>query len=75
MPHKKALREQFTLNDDMVVHLPTGAKWIAQPKDPHLAALFMGRLGSVLENGDEYDRREAHFIALEMLEKRIYQKA
>ncbi|MFN9111021.1 MAG: hypothetical protein ACK5XN_13235 [Bacteroidota bacterium] len=75
MTLRKALREQFTLNDDMVVHLPTGAKWTAHPKDPQLAAIYMSRLGSVLENGDEYDRREAHFIAVEMLEKRIYQKA
>jgi hypothetical protein len=75
MPHRKVLRDQFSLNGDMVVHLPTGAKWIAHPKDPQLAALFMSRLGSVLDNGDEYDRREAHSIAVEILEERIYQKA
>ncbi|CAN1484562.1 hypothetical protein MCEREM21A_00005 [Sphingomonadaceae bacterium] len=75
MPHRKALRDQFTLYGDKVVHLPTGATWIAEPKDPQLAALFMGSLGSVLDNGDEYDRREAHSIAVEMLEERIFQKA
>jgi hypothetical protein len=71
VPHRKALREQFCVNGDVVVHLPTGAKWMAHPKDPQLAALFMGRLGSVLDNGDEYDRRDAHELAMRMLEERF----
>jgi hypothetical protein len=74
MPHRKVLRDQFALNGDIVVHLPTGAKWIAHPKDPQLAALFMGRLGSVLDNGDEYDRREAHDLALALLEDRVTER-
>jgi hypothetical protein len=32
----------------------------------------MGRLGEALENGDEYDRREAHAVALSLLEERIW---
>jgi hypothetical protein len=35
------------------------------------SALFMGRLGEALENGDEYDRREAHEVALTLLEERV----
>jgi hypothetical protein len=31
----------------------------------------MGRLGEALENGDEYDRREAHEVALTLLEERV----
>jgi hypothetical protein len=44
---------------------------MAHPKDPQLAALFMGRLGSALDNGDEYDRRDAHELAMRMLEERF----
>ena len=34
----------------------------------------MGRLGETLENGDEYDRHEAHDIAVTMLEERMWQR-
>jgi hypothetical protein len=44
MPHRKALREQFNINGDTVVHLPTGAFWKAYEKDAELAALYMGEL-------------------------------
>ena len=71
MPHRKALREQFSISGDMVVHMPTSAYWTAHPGDPQLGAIFMRRLGEPLENGEEYDRREAHEIALTLLEERI----
>jgi hypothetical protein len=34
----------------------------------------MGRLGETLENGDEYDRHEAHDIAVTMLEERMWRR-
>ena len=74
MPQVKAMREQFTLEGDKVIHPPTGTIWTAYPGDPQLAAIFMGRLGETLENGEEYDRREAHEIAVTMLEERIWRR-
>ncbi|MFN5630640.1 MAG: hypothetical protein ACK473_01370 [Sphingomonadales bacterium] len=72
MPQVKAMREQFTLEGDKVIHPPTGTIWTAYPGDPQLATIFMGRLGETLENGEEYDRHEAHEIAVTMLEERIW---
>jgi hypothetical protein len=69
MPHRKALREQFNINGDTVVHAPTGAFWKAYDKDAELSALYMWHLGSVLDSGDEYDRGDAHDLAMTMLEK------
>ena len=71
MPQVKAMREQFQLDCDKVIHRPTGAFWIAYYGDPQLAAISMGRLGAILDNGDEYDRREAHEIAVAMLKERM----
>jgi hypothetical protein len=71
MSQVKASREQFVLDGDKVIHPPTGTIWTAYPGDPQFSALFMGRLGEALENGDEYDRREAHAVALSLLEERI----
>lgn len=71
MPQVKASRDQFVVDDDKVIHLPTGTIWTAHPGDPQLAALFMGRLGEVLESGDEYDRRDTHEFALRLLAERI----
>ncbi|WRH76295.1 MAG: hypothetical protein RSE16_02170 [Sphingobium sp.] len=71
MPQVKAMREQFQLDCDKVTHGPTGAVWTAYSGDPQLAAISMGRLGSILDNGDEYDRRETHDIAVVMLEERM----
>jgi hypothetical protein len=72
MPQVKASREQFVVDGDKVIHPPTGTIWTAYPGDPQFSALFMGRLGEALENGDEYDRREAHAVALSLLEERIW---
>ncbi|MFN7324296.1 MAG: hypothetical protein ACK5SM_06100 [Sphingomonadales bacterium] len=74
MPQVKAMREQFTLEGDKVIHPPTGTIWTAYPGDPQLATIFMGRLGEPLDNGEEYDRREAHEIAVAMLEERIWRR-
>lgn len=74
MPQVKAMREQFTLEGDKVIHPPTGTIWTAYPGDPQLAAIFMGRLGETLENGEAYDRHEAHEIAVTMLEERIWRQ-
>ena len=71
MPQVKAMREQFTLEGDKVIHPPTGTIWTAYPGDPQLATIFMGRLGEPLENGEEYDRHEAHEIAVRILKERI----
>jgi hypothetical protein len=74
MPQVKAMREQFTLEGDIVIHPPTGTKWTAYPGDPQLATIFMGRLGETLENGEAYDRHEAHEIAVRILKERILRK-
>ena len=71
MSQVKAMREQFTLEGDKVIHPPTGTIWTAYPGDPQLATIFMGRLGEMLENGEEYDRHEAHEIAIKLLQERI----
>jgi hypothetical protein len=62
------------LEGDKVIHPPTGTIWTAYPGDPQLAAIFMGRLGETLENGEAYDRHEAHEIAVTMLEERIWRQ-
>ncbi|MEY4998508.1 MAG: hypothetical protein RIS00_552 [Pseudomonadota bacterium] len=74
MPRVKASREQFVIDGDKVIHPPTGTIWTAYPNDADLAALFMGRLGEPLENGEEYDRREAHEVALSLLQERIWRR-
>ena len=74
MPQVKAMRYQFTLEGDKVIHPPTGTIWTAYPGDPQLATIFMGRLGEPLDNGEEYDRHEAHEIAVAMLEERIWRR-
>ena len=74
MPRVKASREQFVIDCDKVIHPPTGTIWTAYPNDADLAALFMGRLGEPLENGEEYDRREAHEVALSLLQERIWRR-
>jgi hypothetical protein len=71
MPHRKALRGEFSVNGDMVVHMPTGAFWTAHPKDTLLSALSMGELGALLDNGDEYDPRDVHELAVTILAGRI----
>ena len=74
MPQVKAMREQFTLEGDKFIHPPTGTIWTAYPGDSQLATIFMGRLGETLENGDEYDRHEAHEIAVRILKERILRR-
>ena len=56
---------------DVVVHVPTVAYWTANTKCPQVAAIYMGKLGSVLDNGDEYDRRDVHGLAMTTLGKRL----
>lgn len=71
MPLRKALRGEFSINGDMVAHIPTGAFWTACPKDTQFSALSMGKLGTFLDNGDEYDPRDVHELAITMLKDRF----
>lgn len=68
---KVAIREdQFEVLGDQVVHLPTGARWSAYPgqREPHIRNL--GRLGSVLPNGEDFREDEVERVALRLLAER-----
>ena len=63
--------QQFLLMDDKVIHEPTGAWWKARPNAPELSSMYMGQLGAVLSNGDEYDSQQVHDYATKLLSKRL----
>ena len=61
---------QFTIQGDLAIHTPTGAKFFAFPGSPEMANWDMGlALPGRLE--DEYDEQELLAVAAEVLEERF----
>ncbi len=68
---KKPSEDQFVLEGSRVRHLPTGAWWSAYLHAAEPQFHSEGMLGSVLENGDEYDREEVQLVAIKILRDRL----
>jgi hypothetical protein len=46
--------DQFEISPNGIRHRPSGAKYTPHPGAPHFGTLSLGRLGSVLPNGEDY---------------------
>ena len=70
MARAQVSEDQFRVEEDEVIHLPTNARWTAHPgrREPHLYSL--GMVGSVLHNGDDYWREDVEPIAIKLLATR-----
>jgi hypothetical protein len=70
MTRTRVTDDQFEIEDNEVVHLPTGARWTAYPgrAEPHLYSA--GMIGSVLPNGEDYRLDDVQPIALRLLATR-----
>jgi hypothetical protein len=71
MARKTVSRYQFKVEENAVVHTPTGARFTAYAgvSAPHIVT--KGMLGSVLKNGDDYPEDEVTAMALNLLAERL----
>ncbi len=62
--------EEFEVGENEALHKPTGAKWTAHPAigEPHLYE--RGKLGDVLNSGDQYRVFEITEMARQLLRER-----
>jgi hypothetical protein len=74
MPGTKVTRDQFKLEGDEVVHVPTGARWTAYPGIAEAHSERAAMLGSVLPNGDDYRPEDVRSIAKQILRTRRLEK-
>jgi hypothetical protein len=66
-----AVREdQFDVEENTAVHLPTGAEFWAYPGTEQGHCVRWGDAGAVLPNGDDYARDEVAKVALKLLASR-----
>ena len=70
MGQKIPSESEFEVEENEVVHKPTGASWSAYPGRPEPANYRPSLLGSVLRNGDDYREHEVEAIALRLLRDR-----
>lgn len=64
----KADESQFKTEGTRVTHIPTGARFSTYPgSDSTDATINWGQAGSVLANGDEYDRDDIATVARRIL--------
>ena len=70
MPGTRVTADQFKLDRNEVVHIPTNARWTAYPGRPEPNLVSLGMIGSVLSNGDDYRREDVEPFALKMLRER-----
>ena len=68
---KKPSEDQFVLEGNRVRHVPTDAWWSAYPHSSEPQIHSKGMLGSVLENGDDYDCSEVQSMALRILRESL----
>ena len=70
MTRTKVTPDQFRLDGNEVVHIPTSARWSSYPgrPEPHLENL--GMLGSILPNGEDYWKEDVLPHALQLLRER-----
>lgn len=70
MTRTRVTEDQFKVEENEVIHLPTNARWTAYPGRPEPAHHSPGMLGSVLPNGDDYRPDDVHPIAIRLLAAR-----
>lgn len=63
-------RDQFRLQGNSVVHVPTGAEFTAYPETPEPHMVNWGFAGDVLPNGEDYEREEVLAVAVSILAER-----
>lgn len=70
MARTRVTEDQFQVDENEVVHRPTGARWTAYPgrPEPHLCSA--GMLGSLLPSGEDYRREDVERVALQLLAAR-----
>ena len=68
---KKPTLTEFKVQDDIVVHVPTNAKFAANPGSDEIHEYNAGNLGSVLPNGDDYDEESVWVIARQLMRDRL----
>ena len=56
--HTRATWDEFEIKDDTVIHIPTGAEFIAQAKAGDSAVVWTGDIGRKLPSGDVYQYGE-----------------
>jgi len=71
MGRKLPSETEFEVEENAVVHRPTGATWTAYPGRPEPANYRRAMLGSVLPNGDDYREHEVQEIAFRLLRERL----
>ena len=64
-------RDEFEVTENEVIHMPTGATWMANPGDPMPKFFREAKLGSVLPNGDDYRPHEVREMAEQLLKERL----
>jgi len=74
MTRTKVTADQFRLEGNKVVHIPTNARWTAYPGRPEPHMENLGMLGSVLPNGDDYCKEDVMPFVLKMLRERKMQE-
>jgi len=67
----KAVTEEFKVEENLVVHVPTNAKFSAYPGSDEIHVHNPGNLGSVLPNGDDYDEDSVWVIARQLMKERL----
>jgi hypothetical protein len=67
-------RDQFVIKENEVVHTPTGARFVAEPGDGHVASAIWGGAG---DNGDiaDYQPEAVELVAAQLLMERTHSLA
>jgi len=67
MARTRVTEDQFRVEENEVIHLPTNARWTAYPGRPEPHLYSQGRVGSVLSSGEDYWREDVEPIAVKLL--------
>ena len=69
MPYRKPSADEFEVQENKVVHRPTGATFTCYPKPTLSTDMHVNykQAGNVLPNGDDYDREDIKAIAQKLL--------
>lgn len=62
---------EFALGENDVLHMPTGAIWVARPGSPIPYAYQRNLLGGILPDGSKYSEIEVTQLAWDLLRKRM----
>jgi hypothetical protein len=68
-------RDQFVVKENEVVHLPTGARFIAEPGDGHPVQVIWGGAGDRLDAGEDYRPDAIELVAAQLLMERTHSLA